>query len=129
MSHLAKVLVGLIALAMLSMPVTADGVGLSGECYNADGTEGGQGRVEVSADEQDLLTADEAISIANALVLFGANTADRPNQCKQPDSADGVDRDDYLEVHAGDVQVCYKGTLQSPQLGNERCQTSPKGPA
>ncbi len=128
MSHLAKVLVGLIALAMVSMPVSAEEAGLSGECYNEDGTEGGQGRVNVSATEQDLVTADEVISIANALAHFATqsvNDGSTGNACKQADTEDGVDRDDYLEVHAGPVQVCYKGTL----LVDGSCPTAPSGPA
>ncbi len=136
MSHLAKVLVGLIALAMVSMPVSAEEAGLSGECYNEDGTEGGQGRVNVNTDTQDVdgLTVDEALSIANALALFATNTQNRPNQCAQDDTNDGLGggRHDYLEVHAGDAQVCYQGSTQAEDMvfvGERGCRTTPNGPA
>lgn len=110
---------------MFSMPVSADSVGLSGECYNADGTEGGQGSVSASANGvDDDLTVDEALSIANALAHFGtesANDRSTGNACKQSEES----RADYLEVHAAGNQVCYRGTV----VTDGSCPTTPSGPA
>lgn len=145
------ILVTIAAVALLGLvPNTladGDGAGLSGQCYNADASEGGQDEARVYTDGHIIVlpgtTSDGDLTdnrggAAPALVLFATETVNDGGQtakaCKRYDcfstaECDGrPERYDYLEVDARFgavfVQVCYNGGLDL----SGSCPTSPTGP-
>ncbi|MBW3584216.1 MAG: hypothetical protein KY455_14090 [Euryarchaeota archaeon] len=118
--------------------VTAEEVGLSGQCYNGDGTQGGKDELRVGTDGVQLLSVLGAV---NALAMFAVGSAEDANTgsaCDRYDCGPGFEdcdgrpeRKDYLEVHvdgglAGYVQVCYEGKPTVSTSG-PACPHSPPG--
>lgn len=129
-----------LALAMMAMipTVTAQTVevGLSGQCYNEDASEGGQDELRVSDEEIVILSVTGAV---DALVMFALGTSedlDTGSACDRYDCYNANEcngrplRSDYLEAHVTvlgtTVQVCYDGT--AGVFTQAECPTSPTGP-
>jgi hypothetical protein len=142
----------LVSLALMGLATTTtaqeDYVGLSGQCYNADASQGGQDEARVYTDGNVVVlpgTVDDTDvgnptlgGAAPALLLFatesvndGGNTG---NACKRTNCFEESGcpwrelRYDYLEVSASlagfAVQVCYNGGVDL----TGSCPTSPTGP-
>lgn len=117
--------------------VSAEEVGLSGQCYNGDATAGGKDELRVGTNGVTILSVFGAV---DALVMFGTGTAEDLNTgsaCDRYDCGPGFaecngrpERKDYLEVHADAgvayVQVCYEG---KPTVAtSQACPHTPPGP-
>lgn len=123
-----KLIATTIAFSMLLFAaptaVAAGTVGASGQCYDDNG-DGGEGHVGVSQDGAethgltDVSQDDPTPSTADAVVAL-ANTNGNPSEgdaCTDADDdsddQDGTAGADYLEVHVGDNQACYDGSVQT----------------
>lgn len=134
------------ALTAFAFPlVQADGVGLSGQCYNADASQGGEDEVRVDSGGTikvlpNLLSGHGVIE---ALTLFATETVkdggQTGNACKRYDCFSNCpvgqsERYDYLEADAtvggNTVQACYRtnpnGQGASVVITGE-CPSSPTG--
>lgn len=140
------ILVFLVSLALLGFASTAtaqDHVGLSGQCYNGDASEGGEDELRVYSNGEVVLfsgtdpTNPTSAGLVPALSHFATesvNDGNTGNACKrydckkQSDCPDQEPRYDYLEasVKVGGLflQACYDGGAQT----HGECPTSPTGP-
>lgn len=134
-----KLIVGLgmmVAVVALAPLAVADGVVVSGQCYNADGSEGGKERTGVTTDEGVLVPrvadADGSGGAAvEALATFAVGTIrDGGATGGACDNADDEHRADYLAVDvnaAGQgAEVCYKGTVFAG-ANQDACSENPEG--
>ena len=135
-------LLALTALIVFALPAVSagDGVTVAGQCYNQDGSQGGEDYAEVDTDTVDVLpNLFSGHGAIEALVLFATQTvADgQPSTaCKSHDCASDCDtasgekqRFDYLMVEARalgiEVQACYDKTVWI----DGHCPERPTGPA
>lgn len=137
----------LLALSTLvAVPATtADtlvGAGASGQCYNADASQGGEDEVRVAVNDDGSVQSNTDLQplpgqggITDALVMFVMGTIESGGQtgkaCKRADCQDDPNvcpRLDYVEADATVAgtfqQVCYRGQVS---VAND-CPTSPNGP-
>lgn len=145
-----KIIATITAIALLGFAygVSADNVGLSGECYNSDASQGGSDELRVHTDGSDPVLlpgttndddpTDGKGGAADALVLFGTEAVkdggSTGNACERYDCRNSsecggkVERRDYLEVSAefGSifVQACYDASVT---IAGD-CPTTPQGP-
>lgn len=115
---------------------------VSGQCYNADASEGGGGTLST---DDPLAFPGQVLSIVDALALFAtesANDGTTGNACKRYDcTQEEVDagtcegstaRKDYLAVHVldGTVEACYQGNTDASILsvGEPECPEQANGP-
>ncbi|MGB0652932.1 MAG: hypothetical protein ACPGQL_07000 [Thermoplasmatota archaeon] len=108
-----NVVVALTAMALLAVPVTADEVvGVSGQCYGADGN-GGEGNVSVDPDDPASATTEDDIvgaAMAAAQLAQGTAATMSPGSSCTAEYEDDAQHD-YVAVRAGGQEVCYAGTL------------------
>jgi hypothetical protein len=115
----------LIPMASAATPQPED-VGVSGECYDADGS-GGEAELEVenSVVYNTVLPSDPTNPLGSgalaALVAFVGDPKGIPagNACTAPG-------DDHLEAHAfvdgvGGIEVCYTGTIPPGVFNFDAC--------
>lgn len=134
-----KLILGLgmmVAVVALAPLVNADGVVVSGQCYNADGSEGGKERTGVTTDEGVLVpriaNADgNGGAAVEALALFAVGTIrDGGATGGACDNVDDSHRADYLavdvDVAGNGVEACYKGTVFAG-ANQDACSENPEG--
>lgn len=141
---------GMLTLIALPSAIAGDGVTAAGQCYNADGTQGGEDYAEVDTTNgasvlPNVLSGHGAIEAAVLLATQTVADGSPGKACKAHDCLSGCDtaggekqRWDYLlvQVRAGGntFSVCYVGAAGGSQNvlispAGDACPTRPSGPA
>lgn len=125
---------GLMVVAAALLPFAAgEGIGASGQCYNADGSDGGSATVRVDTDDEGLVTVPRVANLdgqgggaVEAASMFARGSVEDGGQtgsaCDNPDDAG---RNDYVSVQTDiggtEREVCYAGsprtTGECPEYG------------
>lgn len=133
-----SVCVAFVLMTMAPAVSADDLVGASGECYSDDSyEEGGNAYIAVTSDgevDHDGIVGDNPADpgILRAATTFAQGQiavvmGDQEEACEAPTDDEDREGEDYLEVHAGPVQVCYNGDPHVTVDDNE-CDTRPHGP-
>jgi len=125
----------LVAAASLAPIAVADGVVVSGQCYNADGSQGGKEKLGVTTGDGVIVPRIANVdggggAAVEALAMFAIGTIqDGGATGGACDNADDAHRADYLgaDVNAAgtNVEVCYSGTVNAG--AQNVCSDSPEG--